>query len=279
MVNAAGSAIADSATTARNQFTDHEYDPESALAYMGARYYDPAVGRFLERDPALFGERTSRIVIGLSTEPQLLNAHAYALNRPTTVTDPTGGEVKDAPLVEDAGGEMPTGEFFNFAGYAGGTMGSVRGANGGRAGPSSATVPGGAGVAIRAARVADKVAGVAGKAGDAGRMARSVAKGKAGEAATGARLGDRVAGKQVTFQTSKGTRSRADFVTKESGGHGVTESKAGPNARLSNNQKDLQADIDSGREVVPVGRNAERAGLEPGKPTPIESYKVDWWPF
>jgi RHS repeat-associated protein len=82
MVNGAGSAIADSEATARHLYTDHEYDPESALTYMGARYYDPAVGRFLERDPVLLGAGP--------TEPQSINAYAYSLNRPTVVSDPTG---------------------------------------------------------------------------------------------------------------------------------------------------------------------------------------------
>ena len=32
-------------------YTGHVNDPESGLVYMQARYYDPAVGRFLSADP------------------------------------------------------------------------------------------------------------------------------------------------------------------------------------------------------------------------------------
>ncbi|MCP4591840.1 MAG: RHS repeat-associated core domain-containing protein, partial [bacterium] len=48
----------------------------SGLLHVGARYYDPALGRFLQRDP-----------IGVSGG---LNVYAYVGNSPFTWTDPTG---------------------------------------------------------------------------------------------------------------------------------------------------------------------------------------------
>ncbi len=44
--------------------------------HVGHRYYDPAIGRFLQRDP-----------IGIEGG---LNAYAYVFNRPTISVDPTG---------------------------------------------------------------------------------------------------------------------------------------------------------------------------------------------
>jgi len=48
--------------------------------YLRARYYDPAVGRFLGRDP----------LIGFMTSPQSLNRYVYALNNPILLADPLG---------------------------------------------------------------------------------------------------------------------------------------------------------------------------------------------
>lgn len=69
-------------------FTDHEYDSESGLYYMRARYYDASVGRFLSPDPALNngGDSFERI-IGI---PQAANAYSYVDNQPTVTIDPTG---------------------------------------------------------------------------------------------------------------------------------------------------------------------------------------------
>ena len=59
-------------STAGYAFTGREWDPETSLYYYRARYYDPVVGRFISEDPI---------------EPQNF---AYADNRPTTLTDPSG---------------------------------------------------------------------------------------------------------------------------------------------------------------------------------------------
>ncbi|MFZ0964575.1 MAG: RHS repeat-associated core domain-containing protein, partial [Terriglobia bacterium] len=54
--------------------------PESGLNYTPNRMYNPTPGRWLTPD-ALGGSITN---------PQSLNRYAYALNNPTTLTDPTG---------------------------------------------------------------------------------------------------------------------------------------------------------------------------------------------
>jgi RHS repeat-associated protein len=72
-------------------FAGREYDSESGLYYMRARYYDPATGRFITNDPLdvtqllLNGQPTS-----LPWAPQLLNGYSYAANDPVVKRDPLG---------------------------------------------------------------------------------------------------------------------------------------------------------------------------------------------
>jgi hypothetical protein len=82
---------------------------------------------------------------------------------------------------------------------------------------------------------------------------------------------DKIAGEQVTIKTSDGTRTRADFVTKD---RGVVETKTG-GVTLSKGQVKLFDDINAGREVTPVGKNATNAGLESGQPTVLKSCTID----
>lgn len=62
-------------------FTGRERDSESGLYYYRARYYDPNIGRFLQRDPHP----------GLQTLPMTIHsAYSYAGNNPVNYTDPSG---------------------------------------------------------------------------------------------------------------------------------------------------------------------------------------------
>ncbi len=56
------------------KFTGKEFDADSNLYYYGARYYDPYIGRFTQRDPAGDGG----------------NWYAYTYNNPLAFVDPTG---------------------------------------------------------------------------------------------------------------------------------------------------------------------------------------------
>jgi len=58
------------------QYASYRYDSETGLYYMPARYYSPALGRFLQADP-----------IGFSGG---FNLYAYAGNDPINQADPTG---------------------------------------------------------------------------------------------------------------------------------------------------------------------------------------------
>jgi len=68
----------DTATT--YGFTGEQQDPTVALVFLRARYYDPATGRFLSKDPWA----------GTSLRPETLNGYAYVLNNAPNGVDPSG---------------------------------------------------------------------------------------------------------------------------------------------------------------------------------------------
>ena len=69
-------AIRNETGTSNNtrKFTGKEFDADSNLYYYGARYYDPYIGRFTQRDPIGDG----------------VNWYAYVANNPLRFIDPTG---------------------------------------------------------------------------------------------------------------------------------------------------------------------------------------------
>jgi RHS repeat-associated protein len=58
-------------------FTGRQFDEERGLYFYRARYYHPALGRFLQRDPA-------------SPEKAVINLYEYVDSNPVNETDPTG---------------------------------------------------------------------------------------------------------------------------------------------------------------------------------------------
>ncbi len=61
-------------------FTGEQYDPEAGLYYLRARYYDPAISRFLSRDT----------YEGTLTDPLSQNPYLYARGNPVLYVDPSG---------------------------------------------------------------------------------------------------------------------------------------------------------------------------------------------
>ncbi|HEX5690103.1 MAG TPA: RHS repeat-associated core domain-containing protein, partial [Roseiflexaceae bacterium] len=66
--------------TSRMGFTGEPTGAADGLVYLRARHYNPALGRFLQRDS----------FAGFANRPQSLNRYAYAENNPATLTDPSG---------------------------------------------------------------------------------------------------------------------------------------------------------------------------------------------
>ena len=64
-------------------FAGHSTDANTGLIFMGARWYDPVVGRFLSVDPVAFSD----------ADPLTFNRYAYANDNPYRYIDPSGGSV------------------------------------------------------------------------------------------------------------------------------------------------------------------------------------------
>jgi len=73
-------AIENGTSASRYAFTGRERDAEIGLHYYRARYYDPAIGRFVSEDPIRFDGG--------------VNLYAYVRNNPATFVDPLGREAR-----------------------------------------------------------------------------------------------------------------------------------------------------------------------------------------
>ena len=80
------------------QFAGELWDEASQLYYLRARHYNPALGRFMTRDP----------FAGLVQMPQTLHPYAYVGNNPVNLTDPSG-EIGPLVLVAIGAGTFVVG--------------------------------------------------------------------------------------------------------------------------------------------------------------------------
>jgi RHS repeat-associated protein len=76
------------------QYTARESDPETGLYYYRARYYDPAVGRFLSEDP-------------LRESGDGPNFYVYSFNDPVGYSDPSGMDAQPLPIFRGKGKLIP----------------------------------------------------------------------------------------------------------------------------------------------------------------------------
>jgi RHS repeat-associated protein len=72
-----------------HKFTGQEEDEETGLYYYGARYYDPAIGRFISADS----------IVPSPGNPQNLNRYTYCLNNPVILVDPNGHVAWFVPIL------------------------------------------------------------------------------------------------------------------------------------------------------------------------------------
>ncbi len=76
-----GAAKSDTgAVSVNHKYTSQEFDAETSLYYYNARYYNPALGRFISADT----------VVPNPSDPQALNRYSYVRNNPLLYGDPSG---------------------------------------------------------------------------------------------------------------------------------------------------------------------------------------------
>ena len=69
----------------KRKYIGQELDEETGLQYLNARYYDPALGRFISQDPQFWNLPESSLI-----DPQQQNSYSYARNNPIVLSDPLG---------------------------------------------------------------------------------------------------------------------------------------------------------------------------------------------
>ena len=88
--------------------------------------------------------------------------------------------------------------------------------------------------------------------------------------------GEIIRGTQVTVKSASGVRTRVDLVTETPRGNvKLIESKNGPSARLTPNQRKALPEIQKSGTCTPCGKNAQKAGLEPGKKIKSVEVQID----
>lgn len=69
----------------QRKYIGQEFDADTNLSYLNARYYNSAISRFTSQDPVFWNFDSNWLA-----DPQNQNAYAYARNNPITLSDPSG---------------------------------------------------------------------------------------------------------------------------------------------------------------------------------------------
>ena len=78
------------------KYTGQEKDSETSLYFYNARYYDPALGRFIQADTIVPG----------AMDPQAFNRYSYTGNNPINAIDPSGHWPHLGNIWHDIGGAL-----------------------------------------------------------------------------------------------------------------------------------------------------------------------------
>jgi RHS repeat-associated protein len=88
----------------QRKFAGHEYDSDTGLSYMEARYYNSCVARFVSQDAVFraagdnkqLKQLTGQDMAQALLDPQALNSYGYARNNPLVYKDPDGNSYRSA---------------------------------------------------------------------------------------------------------------------------------------------------------------------------------------
>ena len=92
--------------TEPNQYIGQDFDPETNLSYLHARYLSSPLGQFTSQDPvhvAVGDANKIQQLTGLAQQdylknPQTLNSYSYALDNPINYSDPKGLSAAGTPM-------------------------------------------------------------------------------------------------------------------------------------------------------------------------------------
>lgn len=74
----------------QRKYIGQEFDRDSQLSYLNARYYNPAIAKFISQDPVFWEIGSSKDGVNALKDPQSQNSYSYAGNNPIVNSDPSG---------------------------------------------------------------------------------------------------------------------------------------------------------------------------------------------
>lgn len=74
----------------KRQYAGSEFDTDTGLNYMNARYYKSTIGKFMSQDPVFIDLGVDERTIQSLFNPQLMNSYSYSRNNPLGYTDKSG---------------------------------------------------------------------------------------------------------------------------------------------------------------------------------------------
>ena len=91
-------AAGTTAFSEQRKYIGQEFDQETGLSYLNARYYNATLARFVSEDPVFLAigdnnqikQITGRSQQEILADPQALNSYSYANNNPIVKSDPSG---------------------------------------------------------------------------------------------------------------------------------------------------------------------------------------------
>ncbi|OGZ73493.1 MAG: hypothetical protein A2908_02185 [Candidatus Staskawiczbacteria bacterium RIFCSPLOWO2_01_FULL_38_12b] len=100
-----GAGLNDRSSTfdSQRKYIGEQYDTDTELNYLNARYYNSVTGKFISQDPVFLGDPNQQNL----QDPQSLNSYSYANNNPIRLSDPTGKFGEDTAMQLEQSGFMP----------------------------------------------------------------------------------------------------------------------------------------------------------------------------
>lgn len=94
----------------QRKYIGEQYDADTGLNYLNARYYNSNIGRFISQDPMFWNFDKDYLL-----DPQQWNSYSYARNNPIVGSDPSGEKLEIASREVDYNGKTVGAHVFYIA--------------------------------------------------------------------------------------------------------------------------------------------------------------------